>query len=497
MPIILLIFQIILTNGKLWRELNVSGVEMKDILNLMKSKQLEEGPPNNELRANRINRLINALIQNEAKIIAAIAQDFSARPKEITQIADIGAAIGSLKYALKNIGKWTKPSKRPTSPALLGLIGASAKVEYQPKGVVGVISPWNFPIFLAFGPLGQILAAGNRAMIKPSELTPATSELMKAMIEAAFAPDEIAVITGGVEIGQAFSELPFDHLLYTGSTNVGRHIMAAAAKNLVPVTLELGGKSPVIVSKSADLDVLAARVANGKSMNAGQICLAPDYLLVPEENQSAIVDKLVAKVSQMHPKILDSDEYTAIINNRHFERLKGLVNDAKSKGAKIVEINPAQEDFGAQNTRKMPITILTDVTDDMRIMQEEIFGPLLPIKTYKSFDETINYINSKDRPLALYYFGDNEAEKQIAMTKTTSGGVTINDVIFHIAMEDLPFGGIGASGMGAYHGHEGFLSFSHAKSTYSQLKKDIGPLQLLRPPYGAGIAKYIRGLIRA
>ena len=457
---------------------------------------MQNGPPSNALRADRIARLIALLVKYEGEIIEAIAQDFSARPKEVTQIADIGAAIGSLKYARENISKWTKNSTRKTSPSLLGLIGAKAYVQYQPKGVVGVISPWNFPVFLAFGPLGQILAAGNRAMIKPSELTPKTSELMKSMIESAFAPDEIAVITGGVEIGQEFSALPFDHLLYTGSTNVGRHIMAAAAKNLVPVTLELGGKSPVIVSRTADLDLVAARVANGKSMNAGQICLAPDYLLVPQENIGKMVDSLVATVSKMHPKIIDSEEYTAIINNRHFERIKGLVEDARSKGAQIIEINPANEDFARQNTRKMPITLVLNPTDDMKIMQDEIFGPLLPIKTYQNFGETIDYVNSNERPLALYYFGNDEAELSRAMNETTSGGVTINDVIFHIAMEELPFGGIGASGMGAYHGHEGFLTFSHAKSTYSQLKKDIGPLKLMRPPYGKGIADYIRGMIK-
>lgn len=470
---------------------------MKGILANMKLAQLRDGAPSNALRADRITRLIRLLVQYENQIIDAVSQDFSARPKEITQIADIGAAIGSLKFALKNIEKWTKPSKRATSPFLLGVLGAKAVVHYQPKGVVGVISPWNFPIFLAFGPLGQILAAGNRAMIKPSELTPKTSELMKTMIESAFADDEIAVVTGGIDVGQEFSELPFDHLLYTGSTNVGRHIMAAAAKNLVPVTLELGGKSPVIVSRSADLDLVAARVANGKSMNAGQICLAPDYLMVPKESQSKMVDSLVATVSKMHPKIIDSDEYTAIINNRHFERIKGLLDDARAKGAQIVEINPANEDFTKQNTRKIPITLVLNPTDDMKIMQDEIFGPLLPIKTYENFGETIDYVNSKDRPLALYYFGSDENELSRAMNETTSGGVTINDVIFHIAMEEMPFGGIGASGMGAYHGHEGFLTFSHAKSTYSQLKKDIGPLQLMRPPYGKGIANYIRGLIKA
>lgn len=470
---------------------------MREILETMKRKQIAEGAPSNDIRANRIKRLIDLLVKHENVIIEAIAQDFSARPKEVTQIADIGAAIGSLKYALKNIDKWAKPSKRATSPFLLGVLGAKAIVHYQPKGVVGVISPWNFPVFLAFGPLGQILAAGNRAMIKPSELTPKTSELMKTMIESAFAPDEIAVITGGVEIGQEFSELPFDHLLYTGSTNVGRHIMAAAAKNLVPVTLELGGKSPVIVSRSADLDLVAARVANGKSMNAGQICLAPDYLMVPKESQGKMVDSLVATVSKMHPKIIDSDEYTAIINNRHFERIKGLLDDARAKGAQIIEINPANEDFAKQNTRKIPITLVLNPTDDMKIMQDEIFGPLLPIKTYDNFGETIEYVNSKDRPLALYYFGNDETELSRAMKETTSGGVTVNDVIFHIAMEEMPFGGIGASGMGAYHGYEGFLTFSHAKSTYSQLKKDIGPLQLMRPPYGKGIANYIRGLIKA
>jgi coniferyl-aldehyde dehydrogenase len=292
------------------------------------------------------------------------------------------------------------------------------------------------------------------------------------------------VVTGGPELGKAFSELPFDHLIFTGATSIGRHVMAAAAKNLVPLTLELGGKSPTILGRSADLAQATERVAMGKMMNAGQICLAPDYLLVPDEKEEEVVEGLKAATARMYPTLLANDDYTSVISKRHRDRLEAHIEDARAKGAEIVEVNPGNEDFSKQNTNKMPLTIIRNPTDDMTVMQEEIFGPILPVKRYKTVDEAIGYINAKDRPLGLYWFGTDQAEERRVLDRTISGGVTVNDVLFHVSVEDLPFGGIGPAGMGNYHGHDGFKAFSHPKSIYRQPKLDLAGLAGFKPPYG-------------
>ena len=389
-----------------------------------------------------------------------------------------------------------KAEKRKTTPAILGLFGAKAEVRYQPKGVVGVISPWNFPVNLTFAPLAGILAAGNRAMIKPSEFTPVTSALIAQMFGSAFSDEEIAVVTGGPEVGQSFASLAFDHLIFTGATSIARHVMRAAAENLVPLTLELGGKSPVIVGRSADMSVAAARVMAGKTLNAGQICLAPDYLFAPKDQLESFVAAAQSSVSKMFPTIKDNPDYTAIVAQRHYDRITGYVDDARAKGARIIELKPEGEDLSQQEHRRIAPTLILDPTDDMKVMQEEIFGPLLPVKTYDTVDQAVDYINAHDRPLGLYYFGADAAEQERVVNGTTAGGVTVNDVIFHIAQEDLPFGGVGPSGMGSYHGHDGFREFSHRKAIFSQMKKDIGPLQMMRPPYGPGIRKYLDGQLK-
>ncbi|MDP4788617.1 MAG: coniferyl aldehyde dehydrogenase, partial [Haliea sp.] len=384
-----------------------------------------------------------------------------------------------------------KPQKRPTMFPL-NLLGGRSRIEYQPLGVVGVISPWNFPVNLTFGPLAGILAAGNRALIKPSEFTPATSEVMAEMVAEAWDEKEVALFTGGPEVGQAFSGLPFDHLLFTGATSVARHIMAAAARNLVPVTLELGGKSPVILSRSADIDKRLERIMVGKTLNAGQICLAPDYLMVPEEKLEAVIAAAQKAVSAMYPTILDNPQYTAVVNQRHFERLQGYLQEAQERGTRTVVINPAGEDFQArEGNRKIPPTLISQPADDLKVMQEELFGPLLPIRTYQDFNETIDYVNANPRPLAAYYFGEDKAEEEAVLTRTTSGGACVNDVIMHIMQEELPFGGVGPSGMGAYHGEEGFRTFSHAKSVYRQANANVGKLGGMLPPYGKATEKTI------
>jgi coniferyl-aldehyde dehydrogenase len=434
-------------------------------------------------RKDRIRRAMALVKEHGEEFAKAMSADFGNRSHHQSMLTDIAATVGAGTHALKHIDGWAKPEKRKVQFPL-GLMGARAEVRYEPKGVIGILSPWNFPVQLAFGPLMQVLAAGNRAMIKPSEFTERTSALMAELTAQYFQPEEVACITGGPEVAAAFSSLPFDHLVFTGSTATGRRVMQAAAANLVPVTLELGGKSPVIMGRSADFAKAGERIAIGKMLNAGQICLAPDYLMVPEDKADEAVAGVTGAAAAMYPRVLDNDDYASIVSDRHFERLQGLVEDAKAKGAEVIEVNPAGEDFANANQRKMPLTVLRGVNDEMTVMQEEIFGPVLPVMTYKSVDQAVDYINEHDRPLGLYYFGEDKGEQERVLTRTISGGVTTNDVVFHVSMEDLPFGGVGPSGMGSYHAIEGFREFSHARAVYHQPKIDIAKLGGLKPPYG-------------
>ena len=469
---------------------------LNGLLSKQRAAQSRDGAPSAAVRIDRLNRCIALLVDFRSEIEAALEADFGARSRQATAFTDVAASIGPLKHARDHVAKWMRTEQRATSPRILWFLGARAEIRHQPKGVVGVISPWNFPVNLTFAPLAGVLAAGNRAMIKPSEMTPATSELLKKMFASTFDEAEIAVVTGGPDVGQAFSSLHFDHLLFTGATSIGRHVMRAAAENLVPVTLELGGKSPVVIGRSADLAVAAARIMNGKTLNAGQICLAPDYVLAPADRMGAFVAEAKASVGRMFPTIRENPDYTAIVADRHYARLTGYVDDARAKGAEIIEINPAGEDLRQQPHRRIPPTLILNPTDDMKVMQEEIFGPLLPVKSYQKVDEAIDYINAHARPLGLYYFGADKEERDRVLDLTTSGGVTVNDVVMHVAQEELPFGGIGPAGMGAYHGHDGFREFSHRRAVFHQMKRDIAPLRMLRPPYGAGIARFLATQIK-
>jgi len=460
---------------------------MHRVLELQKNLNIKEGAPDIKLRTDRLDRVISMVTKNEKAIIAALQEDFGNRDPVMTAATEVVSVVGPMEHAKKNLKKWMKTEKRKAAIAPLGsalsLLGAKAEIRYQPKGVVGAISPWNFPLNLALAPLSGILAAGNRVMLKPSELTPSSSDITKSMIEEYFDESEMAVFVGDPEVGAAFSGLAFDHLIFTGGTAIAKHVMKAASENLVPLTLELGGKSPVVVGKSSKIKETAQRVMQGKTMNAGQICLAPDYALVPEENIDEFVKAAVDVTSEMYPDMKDNEDFTSIINQKHYDRIQGYLADAKEKGAEVVEINPANEDFSQQPHHKIPPTLVLNPTDDMQIMREEIFGPVLPIKTYSDVSETVDYINSKDRPLGLYYFGEDSKEKDYVLNNTTSGGVTVNDVISHIQMEDLPFGGVGPSGMGSYHGHDGFKEFSHAKAVYKQTKINLMKLAGLVPPY--------------
>ncbi len=456
---------------------------MQDILARQRAAFTAELPVGAAIRKDRLRRALAIVLDHRDRLCAAMSEDFGHRSTELSMMTDIMASVKPLKHAMKHLDGWMKPEKRPLDFPL-ALLGAKARVEFQPKGVVGIISPWNFPVNLTFAPLAGVLAAGNRAMIKPSEYTPVTSQLMKELFAGAFDETEIAVVTGGAEAGKAFSELAFDHLVFTGGTGIGRHVMAAAAKNLVPLTLELGGKSPTILGRSADVARATERVAMGKLMNAGQICLAPDYMLVPQEKEGEIVEGLKAATAKMYPTMLANPDYTSVLGARHRERLEAHVADARAKGADVVVVNPGNEDFSKQNTNKMPLHIIRGATDEMTVMQDEIFGPLLPIRTYATIDGAIAEVNGRDRPLGLYMFGEDKAEVATVLDRTISGGVTVNDVIFHISAEELPFGGIGPAGMGSYHGHDGFKEFSHKKSVYTQPKLDVAGLAGFKPPYG-------------
>jgi coniferyl-aldehyde dehydrogenase len=461
----------------------MTGNKMDAVLAAQRAAFTAELPVSAKTRKDRLQRAIQMLVDNAAGFVEALSEDFGHRSPDQSYMTDIVTPIKQLKHAIKHCEGWMQPERRPLDFPL-GLLGAKARIEYQPKGVIGVISPWNFPVQLTMGPIAGIFGAGNRAMVKSSEYTPTVAAFFEAVVTRYFPEDELAFFSGGPEIGQDFAKLAFDHLIFTGATGIGKHILHAAADNLTPVTLELGGKSPTIIGRSADIGQATQRIALGKMMNAGQICLAPDYLMVPRDQEAQVVEGMKAAVSVMYPTLLANPDYTSVINSRHRDRLNAYLDDAREKGADVVEVNPANEDFSASNGNKMPLYLVRNPTDDMKVMQEEIFGPVLPIKTYERVEEAIDYVNAHDRPLGLYYFGQEEGERRKVLDRTISGGTTINDVIFHVAMEDLPFGGVGPSGMGSYHGTEGFKTFSHAKSVYTQPKINIAKLGGFMPPYG-------------
>ena len=436
---------------------------MHALLHAQKQACLTHGPLTLAERTDWLNRLIGLLVDNKDEIADTISSDFGNRTRELSLIADVLASINALKFARDNLASWMAPEEHE------GMFpDAQARVEYTPLGVVGMLSPWNFPFNLTFGPLAGIVSAGNRCIIKPSELSPATSALLDRLLRSAFHETEIAVVLGGPDVAAEFSKLDFDHILYTGSTAVASHVMRAAADHLVPVTLELGGKSPVIISKTAPIDDAAARVMTIKTLNAGQICLAPDYVLLQENQVEPFIAGATKAVAAMFPTLLNNPDYTAIINERHHTRLQSYLDDAKAGGARIIELNPANESFAEQNVHRMPPTLVIKPSTDSRIMKEEIFGPLLPVLTYTNIEEAIDFVNQRDRPLALYYFGRDAEEEQKVITNTVSGGVTVNDCMTHAFAETMPFGGVGPSGTGAYHGISGFKNFSHARAIYRQ-----------------------------
>jgi coniferyl-aldehyde dehydrogenase len=468
---------------------------MAAVLARQREAFLAELPVTAATRIDRIDRAIHLLVNNEGRIADALSDDYGCRPRDLSRFTEAAASISVLKHARKRVRAWMKPERR-TLDFPIGLLGGKAWVEYVPKGVMGIISPWNFPVYLIFGPLSGALAAGNRAMIKPSEHTPVTAALIAELISQTFAETEVVVCTGGAEVGRAFSELPLDHLLFTGGTAVGRLVMRGAAENLVPVTLELGGKSPVVVGRSAVLGRAAQSVALGKLLNAGQICIAPDYVFVPSEKVHDFVAAVERDIRSMYPSLKENPEYTSVINEKHFERLSAFVEEARRSGAEVREVNPAGEDLTHDPLHKFAPTIVIEPDESLRLMREEIFGPVLPVKGYRKIDEVIAYVNDHPRPLCLYYFGDDGAERRHLLSHTTSGGVTLDDVIIHALIEALPFGGVGASGMGLYRGIDGFRAFSHAKGIFRAPRLSMWKLLGLLPPYGKALQKTLARELR-
>jgi coniferyl-aldehyde dehydrogenase len=444
------------------------GLGLDRLLEQQKAAFLRNPYPSAKQRKEHLSALLDLLIRNQDRLAQAVDEDFGGRPVPETKWAEVFTSAQSLRYARQRVSEWMQKSYREVG---LALKPAQAYVMPQPLGVVGIISPWNYPVFLAFGPLAGAIAAGNRVMLKPSELTPRTSDVLAEIIASRFPADHISVVTGDAEVGKAFSSLPFDHLLFTGSTQVGRHVMRAAADNLTPVTLELGGKSPVIIAEDANLKRAADDIAYGKWLNAGQTCIAPDYLLVPTSIHDRFVELLTAAARARF-----SEQYTSIINQRHYDRLQGYIDEARARGVRTQEL------VSVSGTRKLAPTLLFDPPSDLRVMQEEIFGPVLPVKRVADLQEAISFVNSRPRPLALYLFSKNSKTKEHVLTHTVAGGVVINDTLLHCACDDLPFGGVGESGMGAYHGREGFETFSRMKPVFARTLPGLGGST--RPPYG-------------
>ena len=457
--------------------------ELNDLFTAQRQAYAANPMPPAAQRQQWLKALRDLLSDERQALIDAISQDFSNRSADETLLAELMPSLHCIHYASKHLKGWMKASPRKVGAAFQP---AKAKVVYQPLGVIGIIVPWNYPLYLAIGPLVGALSAGNRVMLKLSESTPATGALLKTLLAKVFPEDLVCVVLGEADMGIAFSRLPFDHLLFTGATSIGKHVMRAAAEHLTPVTLELGGKSPAIVSHDVPLKDAAERIAFGKTLNAGQTCVAPDYVLVPEERVGSFVEAYRQAVRGFYPTLADNPDYTAIINDRQLARLHGYLSDATSKGALLVPM------FEQDQGRRMGHSLLLNVSDDMTVMQDEIFGPVLPIVPYKTLDDAFAYINQRPRPLALYYFGYDKAAQNRVLQHTHSGGVCLNDTLLHVAQDDMPFGGSGASGMGHYHGHEGFLTFSKAKGVL--IKQRFNAAKLIYPPYGKSIQKLIQKL---
>ncbi len=459
--------------------------ELDRLFALQRAAFTAERYPDLATRRDRLARLAALVSENEARFVAAIDSDFGHRASQETRLAELYIVTSGIQHALSHLARWMRPERVATP---LHLMPARARIERQPLGVAGIISPWNYPVQLALSPALGALAAGNRVLLKPSELTPATSALLRDLVAGRFRDDEFAVVEGDAAVGQAFSNLPFDHLFFTGSTLVGRQVARAAAENLTSVTLELGGKSPALFDADTDFAQAAPRLMAGKLLNAGQTCIAPDYALVPAARMDAFVDAVTAATARLYPSFAANPDYTSIVNERHLRRLNALLDDARAKGARIVTLGRAGDAPDPGSRRMVPVLVV-GANDGMAVMQEEIFGPILPVEAYASLDEAIARIDARPRPLSFYYFGRDAERRGRTLRETIAGGVTVNDTLWHFAHEELPFGGVGASGIGAYHGEASFLTFTHRKPVFTQPR--FAATALLQPPYGKTFEKVL------
>ena len=450
---------------------------MEDILRAQKKAFTAELVPTLDTRVDRLNRCIALLKDYEAKIVKALQLDFKSRSSQEIIISEVDQSIRNLRFTIKSLRRWMKPITRQSSFGA-GLLGAKAVMQPSPLGSVGIIAPWNFPVGMIFYPAASIFASGNRIMAKPSEITPHTADLIKEAVEKYFDPTEFFICLGGPRVGENFSKLDLDHLLYIGSNSIAKKVLLNASRNLVPTTLELGGKSPTIIGDGADLHLAAKRILFAKTVNAGQICLAPDYVFLKKGLGNDFLEELKGVFSSFYPKSTKHD-YTSMVNENHHSRIHKYLDDAVSKGAKVFSLGQFDDDERNLITPK----VLLNTKNSMEVMKQEIFGPLLPVLEYENLEEVVSYINSHDRPLGLYFFGNRKKDHQYIIENTRSGGITINDAVFHLLQSRLPFGGVGESGYGCYHGYEGFLNFSNLKSIYYQTKYDFF-LSLVRPPRG-------------
>lgn len=449
--------------------------QLSDQLQSLQKAQAADPMPTAADRIDRLKRLETGLLNYEDMLVEAMSEDFSYRAPGESRNFDITGTVAAIRTARRHVKKWMK-RRRVGTP--LYLLPARAHIQPQPKGVVGVVSPWNFPIFLSLIPIAEAFGAGNRVMLKPSELTPRTSQVLTEMLTKNFRPDELIVVGGDASVGAAFVSLPFDHIIYTGSTAVGRKVAEAAAKNLVPTTLELGGKCPVVIGEHGDMKRAVERLVYSKYLNAGQICIAPDYALVPENRKEELIAAVVAKIDEFYGDYNACPAYSAIINDRHVGRIEDLIKAAEDSGAKVIQAKTSS----ASNARKIPPTVIVDPALDTAVMSEEIFGPVLPILTYKNREDAQRIIAHNPNPLALYVFTQKREERDYWLKNSKSGGACVNETLFHVITDTLPFGGVGGSGQGTYHGRAGFDEFSHLKSVFVQPK--LNGMFLFNPPHG-------------
>lgn len=472
-----------------------SGDEIQQALDARLAVQraaIEKEPyPELELRKDRLQRALNAVLENEKRIVEATQEDFGKRPELSALLADLLFPVGALRHALANVERWMRPEKRKADFPF-NLLGARAYIFYQPLGTVGIMAPWNLPFGLGYAPLAGVLAAGNRAMIKPSELTPHTSAVMAEITEAAFATDEVTVVQGGVEVASRFSALPFDHLIFTGSAPVARQVMRAAADHLTPVTLELGGKAPVIIAEGADLETAATKIVNFKMGNAGQACMGIDHVRVHSSDRDAFIEVLKRKMAQFFPDYANNPDVCHVFLKSQRQRLAGLVEDAAERGAQI-DLVGADSTEELSSDPNFPLTLIIDPPLESAVMQEEVFGPVLPVVSYDALEDVARQVRSGEKPLALYFLGGNKKQQEYMLRNTWAGGVTFDDIMLHALTQDLPFGGVGESGMGRYGGHAGFKTFSNIKSVAHPPRINIMKMD---PPYTSKMVATIRGLLK-